>query len=335
MKSAIYNGPLDIALTELPTPTCGPDDVLLRNLHAGICGSDVSVFKHGPGAHQILQGEQFGHEVVSEIAEVGSGVTGLAVGDRVYPYPLLAKGDPTRAGCLGGFSEYIHVPNCQVGQQVFKVSDAIPTPVAGLIEPFTVGHRAVRRCSPRKGEHAVVFGAGTIGIGAAVALKSFGVTEVMVVDLSEFRLEKAAGLGFSTCNSARENVQERAMELFGSVTTLLGTYPDVDIYMEAAGADALIGQIQSMAKPSARIGAVAVHPKPVPVDLVRLAYGEQSIIGPGGYRPEDVIDVMKIMESGVHDLASIITHTYELDRIVEAIEKASDRETALHVAIAY
>ncbi|MFI6406069.1 zinc-binding dehydrogenase [Streptomyces sp. NPDC050548] len=335
MKSAIYNGPLDITVTELETPTCGPRDVLLRNLHAGICGSDVSVYRHGPGAHQILKGEQFGHEVVSEIAEVGDEVTGLSVGDRVYPYPLLAKGDPHRAGCLGGFSEYILVPNCRVGEEVFKVGDRIPTPVAGLIEPFTVAHNAVRRCRPQQGEKAVVFGAGTIGIAAAVALKSFGAAEVMVVDLSDFRLAKAAGLGFLTCNSAREDLRSRAGEEFGEVTTLMGTFPDVDIYIEAAGPDELFATIQSMAKAGARIGAVAVHPKPVAIDLVRLAYGRQTIVGPGGYRPEDVVDVMKIMESEQFDLASIITHTFELDRIIEAIETAGDRESALHVAIAY
>ncbi|MGW5658026.1 zinc-dependent alcohol dehydrogenase [Streptomyces humi] len=320
---------------ELETPTCGPKDVLLRNLHAGICGSDVSVYRHGPGAHQILRGEQFGHEVVSEIAEVGADVTGLSVGDRVYPYPLLAKGDPRRAGCIGGFSEYILVPDCRVGEQVFKVDDRIPTPVAGLIEPFTVAHRAVRRCRPQPGDKALVFGAGTIGIGAAVALKNFGAAQVMVVDLSDFRLDRAAHLGFEICNPGRDDLQQRATEFFGEVTTLLGTFPDVDIYVEAAGADELIGTIQSMAKVGARIGAVAVHPRPVEVNLVRLAYGEQEIIGPGGYRPEDVVDVMSIMESGTYDLAAIITHTYELDRIVEAIEKAGDRESALHVAIAY
>ncbi|MER7693932.1 alcohol dehydrogenase catalytic domain-containing protein [Streptomyces sp. NPDC097610] len=335
MKSAIYNGPFDIIVTERETPSCGPRDVLLRNLHAGICGSDVSVYLHGPGAHQILQGAEFGHEVVSEVAEMGSEVTGLSVGDRVYPYPLLAKGDPRKAGCIGGFSEYILVPDCRVGQQVFPVDDRIPTPVAGLVEPFTVAHRAVRRCRPRPGEKAVVFGAGTIGIGAAVALRSFGVDEVMVVDLADLRLRKAAGLGFTTCNSSREEVRERAAEVMGEVTTLLGTCPDADIYIEAAGADALLATIQDMAKPGARIGVVAVHPEPVPVNLVRLAYGEQEIIGPGGYRPEDVIDVMNIMASGTFDLASVITHTFALDRIVEAVETAADREHALHVAIAY
>ncbi|MGW2824255.1 zinc-dependent alcohol dehydrogenase [Streptomyces sp. NPDC001443] len=335
MKSAIFNGPYDITVTERDTPVCGPRDVLLRNLHAGICGSDVSVYRHGPGAHQIFLGDEFGHEVVSEVAELGSEVTGLTVGDRVYPYPLLAKGDPRKAGCLGGFSEYILVPDCRVGEQVFPVYDRIPTPVAGLIEPFTVAHRAVRRCRPQPGEKAIVFGAGTIGIGAAVALRSFGVEQVMVVDLSDFRLEKAAGLGFETCNPDHEDLGSLAAELFGETTTLLGTFPDVDIYVEAAGADELLSTIQSMAKSGSRIAAVAVHPKPVPVDFVRLAYGEQEIIGPGGYRPEDVVDVMAIMASGKFDLASIITHTFELDRIVEAIETAGDRGRALHVAIAY
>ncbi|WP_040825241.1 zinc-dependent alcohol dehydrogenase [Nocardia jiangxiensis] len=335
MKAAIYNGQLDIVVAELDTPECGPRDVLLRTLHAGICGSDVKVYRHGPEGHQILRGSEFGHEVVAEVAEVGSEVTGLRVGERVYPYPLSVKGDPGRAGCFGGFSEFILVPNCQVGEQVFKVSDKISTPVAAMIEPFTVAHRAVRRTRPQAGEKAFVFGAGTIGIGAAVALKSFGVSEVLVADVSDFRLEKAAGLGFHTCNPERQDPAQRAAEVFGEVHSLMGSAPDVDIYVEAAGPDALIGTIQSMAKPGSRIAAVAVHSRPVPVNMLQLTYGEQELIGPGGYRPEDVRDVMKIMESGSFDLGSIITHVYGIDRIVEAIEKAGDTGSALHVAIGY
>ncbi|MGX9883067.1 hypothetical protein [Streptomyces sp. NPDC002276] len=120
----------------------------------------------------------------------------------------------------------------------------------------------------------------------------------MVVDLSDFGLANAAGLGFLTRNSAREDLRSRAVEEFGEVTSLMGTFPDIDIYVEAAGPDELFATIQSLAKAGARIGAVAVHPKPVAIDLVRLTYGRQTIVGPGGYRPEDVVDVMKIMESG-------------------------------------
>ena len=97
MKAAIYNGQGDIE-----TPVCGDHDVLIRNLFASVCGSDVSAFLHGPGAHRISPGSEFGHEVVSEVAAVGRSVKGVEVGQRVYPYPLLARGDTSRAGTLWG-----------------------------------------------------------------------------------------------------------------------------------------------------------------------------------------------------------------------------------------
>ncbi|MEV6379655.1 hypothetical protein AB0M31_09585 [Streptomyces sp. NPDC051773] len=128
----------------------------------------------------------------------GKNVTGLEAGDRVHPYPALAAGDSSRAGTLGGFSEFILVPDCQVGRQVYLVSDRISTKAAGLIEPFTVATHAARRADPGQGETALVFGAGTIGIAAAIALKYLGCSPVMLVDLSDFRLRKASELGFET-----------------------------------------------------------------------------------------------------------------------------------------
>ena len=119
---------------------------MVKNLYASICDADVAVYQHGPGTgHRITVGEEFGHEVVSQVVQVGADVRGISVGDRVYPYPLLARGDPSRAGTLGGFSEYLLIPGAQLGRQVYAVPDAIPSRTACLIEPFTVGFRAARR----------------------------------------------------------------------------------------------------------------------------------------------------------------------------------------------
>ncbi|WP_330262767.1 hypothetical protein [Streptomyces griseorubiginosus] len=139
------------------------------------------------------------------------------------------------------------MPDCEVGQQVHPPPDAIPSKTAALVEPFTVAAHAVRRAAPRKGETAVVFGAGTIGTGAAIALEHLGCSTVMVVDLSDFRLAKAAELGFATCNSGTEDLREKAVQVFGEARALRGTTADVDIYVEAAGLDALVGTYPSSA----------------------------------------------------------------------------------------
>ncbi|MET7481403.1 zinc-binding dehydrogenase [Streptomyces sp. NPDC005648] len=335
MKAAVYNGPKNVEIVDLATPECGPDDVLLRNLYASVCGSDISVYFHGPRAHRITPGSEFGHEMISEVAAKGANVKDLEVGDRVYPYPILAAGDSSRAGTLGGFSEYILVPGCEVGRQVYPLPDAIPTKTAALIEPFTVATHAVRRAGPQKGETAIVFGAGTIGIGAAIALKHLGCSTVMVVDLSDFRLAKAAELGFATCNSGTEDLKAKAVEVFGEARALKGTTADVDIYVEATGVDALVGAYQDLGKVHSRMVVVGVHANPVPVNLSTLAYAHQALIGSGGYTPEDVQTVLAIMESGEFDIPSIITHEFPHGEIEKAIVTASDVNNALNVVIRY
>ena len=106
MKAALYQGQGKIEMTTLPDPVCTDDGVILQNIYASICGTDVAVYTHGTGlGHKITIGGEFGHEVVCRIKEKGKNVQRLSVGDRVYPYPRLVTGDTKRAGTIGGFSE--------------------------------------------------------------------------------------------------------------------------------------------------------------------------------------------------------------------------------------
>lgn len=336
MRAAIYNGKKDILLTELENPACGDNDIVVRNIYASICGTDVAVYMHGPNTgHRVTVGGEFGHEMVSEVIEVGKNVKDIHVGDRVYPYPLLAKGDPKRAGTVGGFSEYVLIPDAELGKQVYAVSDKIPSKTASLIEPFTVGCRAARRSFPKAGEKAIVFGAGTIGIAAAVALKHFGCSKVMICDHSDFRLEKAKALGFAVCNNQKEELKTEAVEYFGTACALSGMTADVDIYIDAAGAEAILELYQSMGKIESRMVVVAVLAGKRPVDVLSMTYAQHALIGSGGYFPEDVRDVMDIMESGRWNIESIITNEYPWEQLPDAIEMASQVEKALNVVIRY
>lgn len=336
MRAAIYNGRKNILLTKLPTPVAGDDDIVVRNIYASICGTDVSVYQHGPNTgHRVTLGGEFGHEMVSEVVEVGKNVKGIHVGDRVYPYPRLAKGDPKRAGTTGGFSEYVLIPNAEVGKQVYLIPEQISSKGASLIEPFTVGCRAARRSFPRQGERAIVFGAGTIGISAAIALKYFGCNQVMICDYSDFRLERAEALGFTVCNNSKEDVKARATEHFGEAVSALGMTADVDIYIDAAGADNIIETYQNMGKVDSRIVVVAVKAGMRPIDVLAMTYGQHALIGSGGYMPEDVHDVLAMMESGKWDISSIITHEYPWEELPQAIEMAGRVNEALNVVIRY
>lgn len=298
MKVALYNGQRNILLTEKEMPHAGDNDVVIKNIYSSICGTDVAVYLHGPNTgHKVDLGGEFGHEMVSQVVEVGKNVKDIQVGDRVYPYPLLAKDDTKRAGTIGGFSEYILLPHCQLNRSVYKVSNQISDKVASLIEPFTVGCRAARSSEPKKGENAVVFGAGTIGIAAAISLKYFGCDKVMVVDISDYRLNIVKELGFDTCNSDYENLYEKAIQYFGSAPSLNGPTANVDIYIDAAGADSILDTYEKMGKIISRMVVVAVKSGKRPVDILHMTYAQQAIIGSGGYFPEDVKDVMNIMES--------------------------------------
>lgn len=280
-------------------------------------------------------GGEFGHEMVSIVSQVGSNVRDIKVGDRVYPYPRLVKRDPKRAGTVGGFSEYILAPKAKPGESVFLVPEKISDKVASLIEPFTVGCRAARRSSPKPGENAIVFGCGTIGIAAAMALRHFGCRQVLLTDISDFRLHIAKKLGFEVCNSLKEDLKTRAKEIFGTAFSIHGETADVGIYIDAAGAKELIETYQRMGKIGSRLVVVAVRAGLREINVLDMTYAQHAIIGSGGYMPEDVKDVFSIMQDDRWDIEKIITDVYPWEKLPEAIERAADFRNAFNVVIQY
>ncbi len=336
MKSAIYLGKENIEVREVPMPEVSDNDVLIRNICSSICGTDVAVYTKGTGTgHRITAGMEFGHETISEVYKVGRNITEFRVGQRVYPYPLFAKNDTSRAGTLGGFSEYILVPEAKLNHSLYFIPENISNKTACLIEPFTIGCRAARRSLPKHGENAVVFGCGTIGLAAAAALKHFGAEKVMIADISGFRLNIAKKLGFEVCNSSRENLFEKAMEYFGEAKGLSEVTFNADIFIDAAGAESILDDYMQYGKIESRFVSVAVNNALRRLDLLHLTYAQKSIIGSGGYTPEDVSDVLKIMESKRWDIESIITHEFPLDDISKAIETASETDRAFNVIIKF
>lgn len=336
MKAAIYQGKENVVVSELPMPEVGENDVLIQNIYSSICGTDVAVYTHGPNTgHRITVGGEFGHETISRVAAVGKNITEFQVGERVYPYPRYAKDDTKRAGTIGGFSEYILIPNARRNHSLYSVDERVSDRLACLIEPFTVGCRAARRGQPKEGESAVVFGCGTIGLAAAVALKYFGMDKVMICDLSDFRLNIARELGFEICNIKTENFIEKSRDYFGTAPSLSGEEADIDCYIDAAGAESVLDIFMKHGKIESRFVSVAVNNAVRKLDLLHLTFAQKSIIGSGGYMPEDVKDVISIMASGRWNLESIITNEFSLPEISKAIETAANSEKAFNVVIKF
>ena len=336
MKAAIYLGKENVEVQELPKPICGDHDVIIKNIYSSICGTDVAVYTKGPKTgHKITVGGEFGHETVSRIVEVGKNVMEFKVGERVYPYPLYTKKDTKRAGTIGGFSEYILVPEAKRNHSLYAIPEQISDRLACLIEPFTVGCRAARRGQQKAGENGIVFGCGTIGLAAAVALKHFGMNHVMLCDKYDFRLGIAENLGFAVCNIEKENFIEKAADYFSAAPSLTGMVPDIDCWIDAAGAESILDSFMQYGKIISRFVAVAVNNKPRQLDLLHMTYSQKSIIGSGGYLPDDVRDVMEIMANGKWNLESIITHEFSLEQISEAIQSAADPDKSFNVTIKF
>ena len=334
MRAALYQGTKNIELSEKPDYQCGDDGIILKNIYSSICGTDVAVYQHGLGmGHRVTIGGEFGHETVCKVVSVGKNVKDIFVGERVYPYPLLVTGDRKRAGTIGGFSEYINCPNPKWNESIYRVDERISDKAAVLIEPFTVGCRAARRSLPQKGDKAVVFGAGTIGIAAAISLQYFGSDKVIICDHSDFRLGICRELGFETFNNKQDADFEYLMKYFGKTSGINGEAMDSDIWIDAAGADSILTAYEQYGKYNSRMVMVAVGTNRREVDILGLTFGQKSLTGSGGYTPQDVADVMNIMKSGKWDIEKIITNEFAWEQLPEALEKASHAEEALNVII--
>lgn len=335
MKAAIYQGIHNIEIKDLPMPECDDDGIVIKNIYASICGSDVTAYNHGGQDNMIYEGYEFGHEMVGRVVRVGKNVQGIKEGDRVFPVPAYAKGTSHRAATVGGFSEYVELPKCTLNKSVYLVSDKIEDKLASIIEPFTVGCNAAQKLNPEKGKKAIVFGAGAIGLTAAMTLKYLG-CDVVVVDIIEKRLEIARSLGMKICNTSTQDYLDTCCELLGQGMNLAGKAIDADYYVDAAGNQAIMDMFFKGAKFFSKISVVAVYHQPVELNFLPLTYQGLQIIGPaGGLDGSDVRLVMEILESHQFPVENIITHEYKHENIIEAFDKASKSDEALKVVIKY
>ena len=334
MKAAVYNGVKKIDFVELPMPQCDDNGIVVKNICASICGSDVTAYNYGGEAVMIYPGFEFGHEMVSRVVKVGKNVEGIKEGDRVFPVPQFAKNDYTRAATIGGFSEYVEIPQCKLNQSVYIVPDEIEDELASIIEPFTVGANAAMRLNIEAGKKAIVFGAGAIGLTAAVTLKYKG-CDVVVVDMLEDRLKVAETLGMMTCNLATEDFAAKCTQLLGGAYGFAGPAIDCDYYIDAAGKQSVLDSFIGFGKGMAKISLVGVPHQPLQFNAIPLIYTGMQIIGPAGADDEVIRTVIEILASHKFPMQNIITHTFSQDQIVEALEQASKTQEAMKVVIKY
>jgi len=312
MKSVQTGASGAVAVVDLERPVPGPRDVLLRVRACGICGTDVT-FLHmgggpfGPGGQ--MTAVPLGHEPAGEIVEVGADVTGLKVGDRVVVNPQAAPtGIIGCGGALGGMREYLIIENTVVGKSLAVVPDTVPYDVAALNEPMAVALHCVNRSQARPTDRVVVFGAGPIGLGATIWLKLRGVAHVAVADVIPERLKTAFAVGAdAVIDSSHEDVTARLTELHGQGANALGQpRPDTDIYIDAAGAPAVVTTALASAKWGAKLVMVAVQKKSE-IDLSAMLRSEMTLIASQGY-PTEIFEVTPQLAEHQERFAKLISH---------------------------
>jgi threonine dehydrogenase-like Zn-dependent dehydrogenase len=223
-----------------------------------------------------------------------------------------------------------------VGESVLPIDNAIPVRSAVLVEPFVVGTRGALNLDPGPEKNAIVFGAGIIGISAAIMLKWFGCPKVMIVDLSDFRLANAERFGLIVCNAAKEDLKARAFAEFGTQQTFLGERCNVPIYLDAIGMKPAIDNFAMLAGRDATLAIVGVHHEPVALDLLAVCYSNWRIKGCGNVAIEEAVPIiLEMMKSGRFDLSSLVTHEYGVERIADALVMGANAGEAQKVCIAF
>lgn len=333
MKATVITGPGETQVVDVPNPTVGPNDVLVRIRACGVCGSDslyISMGGFGKG-HMPL-----GHEPAGEIVEIGSAVTGFTVGDHVVVNPMIApSGIIGNGGESGALAEYLLIENAVRGKSLEVVPDHIPFEVAALNEPMAVARHGVNRCEPKPTDKVVIFGAGPIGLGATIGFKSAGVGHVVVADLIPARLEKALAVGAdAVINSAEEDLAKRLVELHGAGESMFPGKAGTDIYYDAAGAPPVINAALGAAKTGARLCVVAVHKEPVPVDFLNIMSNEITIVGSIGY-PDEIFEVTHDIIANWEKYAVIVSHTIPFADVGEALLMASTPGAADKVVVTF
>ncbi|MDN4639932.1 zinc-binding dehydrogenase [Agreia sp. PsM10] len=336
MALSMVTGPGQTSVVEVPVPTAGPADVLVKIRACGICGSDAMYIAIGglPGREGRTP---LGHEPAGEVVAVGSDVVGVSVGDHVVVNPMAApSGIIGSGGATGGMADYLLVENAVVGTSLAIVPDHIPFEVAALNEPMAVARHAVNRTRPKPGDKVVIFGAGPIGLGAAISYMALGVEHIVVVDVIASRLEKALQIGVdAVVNSAEEDLVERLVALHGEGPARRGVRkPASDIYLDATGAAPVVKAILGAAKHGATLGIVGVHKKPVEVDFGELLGSELTIVLSMGY-PTEIFEVTQDIIANWQKYAVIVSDVFPFADVQRAFEVAATPGAADKVVVTF
>lgn len=338
MKTLIYKGIKNVELQERELPICGPNDVVVRNIRAGICGTDVSAYLYGGIYGGIFpdseDGHEFGHEMVGYVYEIGENITCIEKGTRVFVNPATRTDNPSAACMASAFSQYVLVQNAKINYNLYVLPDSLSYDDAVLIEPFAVGIHGKNTPHAKPEDNVVIYGAGTIGLCALSGLIAQGNKNIVLIDIDENCLKivrKMGGVGF---NAKTGDVSTFLLEHFGEAVGLYRTsVVDVDVVIDCAGAANIPGDFLNYAKPEARLCCVGMHKEEVSISFAKIMSKQVIIMGSRGYTTNDFLEVIDNLTRKNSFVTNIITHKFNLDEADEAFNIAADPSQSIKVIL--
>ncbi len=341
-RGAFMCGLDKMIIKEIDKPKAGPGKVVVSIEYVGICGSDVHYYHSGRvGAYEVDLSRDYmlGHECGGVVVEVGEGVTGLKIGDKVALEPGLTCGQcefcksgkynlcpdviflatPPVQGCNMEFIEYPQ-------EYCFKLPDKLSTLEGALIEPLSVGMHAANQGEVGVGDTVVILGSGCIGLTTLLSCRAHGCGTVIVSDLVDARLDKAKELGADyVINAGSADIIEEVKRLTGGRMA--------DKVFETAGSPVTIKQTAYLAARGGTVILVGISTKPdIEYSFAQIMDKELSI--KSVFRYHNIYPrAIAAVASGAIDVKGIVTHEFDFDHIEEAYNEAVNNKTDLVKAV--
>jgi L-iditol 2-dehydrogenase len=344
VKAAKFYAPGDIRLEQVAEPDVAPGEIKIRVRACSMCGTDVKISRSG---HPNMSAPQvMGHEIAGEIVDVGAGIEGWAVGDRVQV--IAAIPDGTCEECLaghqaicpnqvsmgyqfaGGFAEYMIIPREVLAVDgVTRIPENLSFAEASVAEPLACVLNGQELARVGEGDTVVVIGSGPIGCLHVRLARARGAARVILIDLNPDRLAAAAALVHPDLTVATD-----AQDPVAAVLDATGGR-GADVVITAAASGRAQEQGLLMLARRGRLSLFGGLPKDaatISVDANLVHYRELTLVGVNGSTPEHNKRALELIASGDVPVADLITHRLPLDDVLDAIEIVA-RGDAIKVTI--